>query len=110
MVVVTGSRTTLPSSFCSGMYLLGVEQLHLQNIWMFGDDLGHFPNDLLGNLAGNAFETSCCAAVVFSLMCLLSEALPSTMSMSPGIMSDGSDSDDDCDLDLRMVWRRVNLT
>ena len=55
--------------------LLGVECLRLQSLFFPGHEQGQFLLDFsdatLRDLAGNAFEGSCCAAVVFSCCVLL---------------------------------------
>ena len=64
--------------------MVGVEQMRLQSLWFDLDTLAKFENPLLGDLAGNAFEVSCCSAVLFSALLLLSsgfaeEPLPRAM-------------------------------
>lgn len=51
--------------------LLGTEALRLQSLWFGEAALSPFDDSLLLNLAGNAFEGSCCAATVFSSCVLL---------------------------------------
>ena len=89
-------------------FLLGCEQLRLQNIWMSTTSLSVFPNTLLTNLAGNAFECSCLSAVVFCFLDLLSHSdkcLPSIpQSVSPALPC--TDDEESTDLDLQCIWQR----
>ena len=88
--------------------LLGIEEMHLQSLWFPDQVLSQFDNNLLCNLAGNAFEVSCCAAVVFAGLLILvsgvqaSEPLPLALTAA----SQNEDGDNDEDVDgLRAVWR-----
>ena len=77
--------------------MLGIEQMRFQNIWMDGQSLEQFPSETLADLAGNAFETTCCSAVVFSLLCLLSEGGRRAPPLPSIVGAPGTDSDDDSD-------------
>lgn len=75
--------------------LVAGEKLQLQSIFWPPREtarLSGFPESLLSDLAGNAFECSCMAAVVFSACMLLAQAcqpaLPSAMAESAPMDSD----------------------
>lgn len=55
--------------------LTGAEQLRFQNIWLDQEIMDSFPEHLLSDLAGNAFETSCCTAALFSVLEVLAHIL-----------------------------------
>lgn len=81
--------------------ILGLEGMALQSIF-FPENvaklMGQFSNDLLGDLAGNAFEGSCCAATIFSSCMLLARgACPVAI---PPSLSSAQFLDDD----LAGVW------
>lgn len=82
--------------------ILGIEALRLQSIW-FPEDvshkLRHFSNDLLCDLAGNAFEGSRCAAAVLSSVVLMSRG--SSPCLPPSFPAAATELDDD----LQAVWR-----
>ena len=83
----------------------GWEELRLQSIFYSEPSrLQHFPNQLLKDLAGNAFEGSCCAATICACICLVSSGAAmrfperSGMSQTSEVVPDVSDSDEihDC--------------
>ena len=99
-------------------FLLGIEQLRLQHVWFDESLLEGVPNDLLCDLAGNAFENSCFAAVLFCSLALVAKAaLPtrtrvpqlSPMTLPPSAAPAG-DCSSDSDLDLDVVWRSPKRT
>ncbi len=54
-------------------WLLGVEHLALQSIFYENrNELMRYEDSLLKNLAGNAFEGSCCAAAIYATCVLMS--------------------------------------
>ncbi len=84
----------------------GVECMRLQGIWL--DNLRDFDDELLRSLAGNAFETSCYAAVLWaslifqSHMHFLSKArsrIPPNILLEAAVRDPASDDDD-----IKGVW------
>lgn len=103
---MTPSGRKYVSSRCR--FLLGAEQLRLQNVWLDPEVLSCFPNKLLADLAGNAFETSCCCAVVCAAFALLShkpEFLPS-VPRPPKRPADDDQGRPTAMQELSLVWRR----
>ena len=91
--------------------LVGVEQMRLQSLWFDLDTLAKFDNGLLGDLAGNAFEVSCCSAVFFSALLLLSagfaeEPLPRAMCETA---PEAEECQDDCPLRRQSRKRALSL-
>lgn len=87
--------------------LLGIEELRLQSLWFSETVLGKMDDSLLGNLAGNAFEVSCCSAVMFSALLLLASSMPATAPALPLSVGDGLGPEgDDAVTELRSLWRR----
>ena len=83
-------------------FLVGDEELNLQSIFYEEPEkLSEFTNELLRNLSGNAFEGSCCAAVVFASYILLSKGaaaragVPLSPQMQPEASADIDDEFDD---------------
>ena len=94
-------------------FLLGMEEMHLQSLWFDDSLLQRFDNNLLCSLAGNAFEVSCCSAVVFTALLLLSagidecEPVPRPIAVS-GDLDDGCSEQEEARRstdDLRNLWR-----
>ena len=82
--------------------------MHLQSLWFPDQVLSQFDNNLLCNLAGNAFEVSCFAAVVFAGLLILVSGVQASEPLPPALTaaSQNEDGDNDEDVDgLRAVWR-----
>lgn len=60
-------------------FLHGVESLRLQSLWFDADAVGPFGDSLLRDLAGNAFEGSCCAASVLVCCTLAAKVFASRL-------------------------------
>ena len=90
-------------------FLLGLEALRLQNVWYSASQescvLEQFPQAFQYNLAGNAMEGCCLAAVILSCVCVISSQEEATAPLAlPDAVAVASDSDDDVDDPLRSIW------
>jgi site-specific DNA-cytosine methylase len=84
--------------------LMGVEALQLQGMYFPRDVTDKFSNDLLSSLAGNAFEASCCAAMIFSSLQVLAKLHVIRRSQpdpARELRGAGSVADDD---ELESIW------
>ena len=94
---------------------LGEEEMRLQSLW-FGDGImDKTPNHLLKSLAGNAFETSCCAATTrIGLLLLVSQSrhwksnVPPALAPAPSVHNEDESSDDE-EWSLVVLWGKDNM-
>jgi len=84
-----------------------LESFYLQGIAYDQRVLSKFPSSTLQDLAGNAFETSCCLASIVVACLMLScgasartVGAPAYALMAPGVGSDTPESGSDSDLDF----------
>lgn len=86
-------------------YMVGIEELRLQSIhFPLPERLLEFPNELLRNLSGNAFEGSCCASVVFACCVLLSSGAHRRWAGDSPVAPRDSSTSAEVDSDIDDVW------
>jgi hypothetical protein len=91
--------------------LHGLESLWLQSLPFTKEDVAGFPETLLRDLSGNAFEASCCAAALFMQLVFISSVSSRSNIQVPGMrkspsVASGPDQDD-LDVDDSASWSDV---
>ena len=87
--------------------LTGTEAMHLQSLWFEDEILSRFDNRFLCDLAGNAFEASCCSSVIFCGLLLVSTKCEVYEPFQHLALREiPSDSESDGELELRALWTR----
>jgi hypothetical protein len=76
--------------------MIGKELLAVQSIFIEPHITARFDEVLLRDLAGNAFEASCCAAILFAQCILLSSGAHQRHSQDASVS--GACSEDDSDI------------